>query len=46
MSRHSDYYADQDWNLAVDDARGVTDADRPASVPAPTVVPRPSEELT
>jgi hypothetical protein len=39
MRRHSDYYADQDWNLAVDDARGVTDADRPASVPAPTVGP-------
>jgi hypothetical protein len=39
LRRHSDYYADQDWDLVVDHARGVTEADRPSSVPTPTVEP-------
>jgi hypothetical protein len=39
LRRHSDYYADQDWNVVVDDARGAADADPRLSVPTPTVEP-------
>jgi hypothetical protein len=39
LRRHSDYYADQDWDLVVDHARGLVDVDRRLSVPTPRVEP-------